>query len=281
MKFSLQETATQCGLSKRMVRALEVRYSIVLSNRDNRGSLYYDKKDIERLKIFAIAIDLCFDIKTIAHCTNEELQYKIQEYENLDIEPLSKDIREASNMIKDFDSASLEKKLYNMRLELSRERLILDFILPLIRKSNFTSAEKSFLDFEVMTFLSQIIKSAYSKEYYPQVILICEKHIYRNILIAASVLLSNYNVKISFGVTTKSIKVIADVCSKTDCEVALLIGKYNLADITNKIQTKSVHFEIIDFSAQELIDTKLSAESIVLSEKINLAVESIKEALQL
>ncbi len=281
MRFSLQETASQSGLSKRMVRALEVRYSIVQSGRDRQGKLCYSKQDIARLKLFADAIASGVDIRSIAHFSNGELIEIISSLEEPHIASLNKKLNEAKQLIKDFDSSGFDKLLYDCRLELPRERLILDFIFPLIFEKRLSSSEKSFRDFELQVFLAQIIKSSHTKEYYPTLLIIADSQINKNAALACGVLLSSLDLNVSFVTCTKSTKTISSICKKIDSDGAMLVGNFDTKNINELSRHSQHYFEVLGFSAQGLIDTNFSVDQKNLSERILISVENIKRALKL
>ncbi len=279
MKFSLQETAAQAGLSKKMVRALEVRYSVIHSLRDSRGRLCYSKDDIIRLQIFARAISKGINIKTIAHCSNEELNSLLESHVQAESDTLFEYINEAKTYIREYNAADFEKLLYNCRIELDRERLILDFIFPLIQNKDFSPSERSFLELELLVFLSQIIQSAYTKEYYPTLVIISDTPSHRNFALAVGALLASLPLNISFAACTKSLKTITHIYNKTNCDAILYTGNFKTEELKVISQHKQLFFTQIDFSAQELIDTNFSVEKNVLKEIVLLTIKNIQQAL--
>ncbi len=281
MKFSLQETATQAGLSKKMVRALEVRYSVIHSQRDGRGRLCYSKEDIIRLQIFARAMSKGIDIKTIAHCSNNELNSLLESHVQSESESLQKYLNEAKTYIREYNATDFEKLLYDCRIELDRERLILELIFPLIQNKDFSPSERSLLDLELLVFLSQIIQSAYTKEYYPTLIIISETQANRNYALAVGALLASLPLYVSFAACTKSAKTISHIYNKTNCDAILYVGQLKSTDLEEISQYKQLFFTQIDFSAQELIDTKFSVEKNVLKEIVLLTIKNIQQALNL
>ncbi len=281
MRFSLHDTAVKVGLTKRTIRALEIRYAAVKPVYDLHQKPFYSAEDLERLKYFSEAIKLGMDVKTIAHCTNDELELKVKLYKIDNQHPLFDNLQEAVSMVENYDAFSLQKLLYDMRIELSREKLIYDFILPLVTIKSISGLEKSFVETELLSFLADIIKSSKTKEYHPHLILFCHHDKFKTLLFAVASLLSGFKINISFAATTNLKSSIYNICYKVNCEAALLLGPYKKEVYDNPPDHIPTYFEIVDISAQELINTEFSQENFVLKDKVEKAIENIKKALNL
>lgn len=141
--YSIGKAADKTGLNPLLIRAWENRYGAVEPKRTDTNRRVYCDKDIQKLRLLSKATKEGHNIGQIAHLTLAELKELVGDTSTVELvenapakegRPGPDDfISEALEKIRDFDQNGFEIILRSASMNLSKLKLIEDYILPLIR----------------------------------------------------------------------------------------------------------------------------------------------------
>ena len=155
-RYPMRTVSEATGLTAHVIRVWEKRYSAIVPFRTPKNHRLYSEEDVERLKLFKMAIESGQKISRIARLSNDDISDFIEERSSQDqsidqplfsrsqVVPLEEDqgsnetyqyhIDQCYKATQELSPVTLEKALIEASVELSQPKLIETVITPLMTK---------------------------------------------------------------------------------------------------------------------------------------------------
>ena len=182
--YNIKAVSMLTGLSEHTIRAWERRYSAVTPERTETNRRLYSEQDIKKLTLLSKAVNLGYTISNIANYEIENLneilnkQTADQKSENIVVDDsFNEVIEKCIFFIKDFDRSSLEKILIRSSVEYSKQKMLIEFIIPLLERigilwqtGKIRVIHEHFAASVLRTFLGNLIESTSISKEAPKII---------------------------------------------------------------------------------------------------------------
>ena len=174
-KYPIRVVSQMTGLSVFVIRAWEKRYNVVIPSRTDTNRRLYSEEDIEKLKLLNDAIQKGHNIGGIAKLSIDELRSVLKRKHSASANAdesnvyLATDVNltiaQCIELIKSYDSKTLETILLKASSKMTQPQLIENLIVPLVYKvgdlwhdGNIRVANEHLASAVIRSFLTNLIE---------------------------------------------------------------------------------------------------------------------------
>ncbi len=138
-KYNIKAVSKITNISEHTIRAWERRYNAVTPDRTDTNRRLYSDENLQKLNLLSELVHMGHSIGLIANLSKEELKEMLPEKEDLRTPAQSENynedlIAQSLNFIQRFDYSNFEKLLQDSSVKLSRPKLLIEYIIPLLSR---------------------------------------------------------------------------------------------------------------------------------------------------